>query len=71
MEILKLPFQKISALRDICLGTGIVLEVKNYDIFENSSNATDKIPPFNIRNIVCLEAKSKHMELIPHNLYEK
>lgn len=64
---------KISALRDVCLATGLVLERKNYDIFDGVTMANnEKNPlPFTIKNIASIEPIPKHMTIEPENLLQR
>lgn len=38
-DVFKFPFQKIATLRDVCLSVGLVLEKKNYDMFDGRVSA--------------------------------
>ena len=66
LHVFKFPFQKLATLREVCLSVGLVLERKNYDIFDStlvSGLNNDKTLPFSIKNIINIVPKAKHMKV--------
>jgi len=62
-DCFELNFGRVAALRDVCICTGIVLERKNYDIFDSLTSESSDALPFVPENILDIQAIPKHVAL--------